>query len=356
MPGRTYTNPSDSGYRYGFNGQEKSREIGSGLYDAEFWEYDARLGRRWNVDPIGSEWISGYATFDNSPIVYADPSGAEADDAGKKKQHLETSTAAKPKDLQNVTVIGIRHKVGSSAPNTPAPSNGSTSVNQDNKEVTLNYIYWPSNDLPTDEQYAAAQRYVGDLHNHVASTISSDNLKYVQEKMNYFEGDYQNNQSMRKAQLFIVGGLAAPATIAGAPELFAVSSELALAKGALSLGVQAVIKGPRKIDVIGVFADAYTAPGLNALIQGSVNYTPFIKGGEGNKLSILGYNKWLTQSVIDATTTFAGGVASDAAWSPLQPLLRNPTEKSVSFIFTQTWLSTSTQAINANLNDAHEKK
>jgi len=41
-------------YRYGFNGQEKTDELkGSGNhYTAEFWEYDSRLGRRWNVDPM----------------------------------------------------------------------------------------------------------------------------------------------------------------------------------------------------------------------------------------------------------------------------------------------------------------
>src|SRR6478736_3791665 len=41
-------------YRYGFNGQEMSNEIkGVGnSYTAEFWEYDPRLGRRWNVDPM----------------------------------------------------------------------------------------------------------------------------------------------------------------------------------------------------------------------------------------------------------------------------------------------------------------
>jgi hypothetical protein len=38
-------------YRYGFNGQEKDDEVcGSGnLNTAEFWEYDTRLGRRWNT-------------------------------------------------------------------------------------------------------------------------------------------------------------------------------------------------------------------------------------------------------------------------------------------------------------------
>jgi hypothetical protein len=40
-------------YRFGFNGQEKVNEIaGVGNHNtAEFWEYDTRLGRRWNLDP-----------------------------------------------------------------------------------------------------------------------------------------------------------------------------------------------------------------------------------------------------------------------------------------------------------------
>jgi hypothetical protein len=40
-----------------------------------FWEYDTRLGRRWNVDPIVKVWESGYATFFNSPISIIDPLG-----------------------------------------------------------------------------------------------------------------------------------------------------------------------------------------------------------------------------------------------------------------------------------------
>lgn len=37
-------------YRYAFNGQERDDEIaGQGnIMTAEYWEYDARLGRRWN--------------------------------------------------------------------------------------------------------------------------------------------------------------------------------------------------------------------------------------------------------------------------------------------------------------------
>jgi hypothetical protein len=67
-------------YRFGMNTQEKDNEIyGEGnSYTAEYWQYDARLGRRWNVDPVVKVHESPYATFANNPIWFVDPSGAEA--------------------------------------------------------------------------------------------------------------------------------------------------------------------------------------------------------------------------------------------------------------------------------------
>jgi RHS repeat-associated protein len=75
MPGRKYT--AGSVYRYGFNGQERSTELGDDNYTAEFWQYDGRLGRRWNVDPIDKEYESPYAAFGNNPIWNIDPTGAD---------------------------------------------------------------------------------------------------------------------------------------------------------------------------------------------------------------------------------------------------------------------------------------
>lgn len=70
---KTYTKR----YRYGFNGQEKTDEIsGSGNHNtAIFWEYDTRLGRRWNVDPKTVVGISDYACFFNNPITNTDING-----------------------------------------------------------------------------------------------------------------------------------------------------------------------------------------------------------------------------------------------------------------------------------------
>jgi len=74
QPGRNF---SSSEYRYGFNSQEKVDEIsGSGNHTtAEFWEYDTRLVRRWNIDPVVKPWESGYAVMGNNPIWNKDPNG-----------------------------------------------------------------------------------------------------------------------------------------------------------------------------------------------------------------------------------------------------------------------------------------
>ena len=64
-------------YRYGFNGQEMSNEIkGVGnSYTAEFWEYDPRVGKRWNLDPRPVTGLSEYSAFAGNPIFNSDPFG-----------------------------------------------------------------------------------------------------------------------------------------------------------------------------------------------------------------------------------------------------------------------------------------
>ena len=64
-------------YRFGYNGQEKVNEMsGIGNHNtAEFWEYDTRVGRRWNLDPVDQISISNYAVNILNPIVNNDPNG-----------------------------------------------------------------------------------------------------------------------------------------------------------------------------------------------------------------------------------------------------------------------------------------
>jgi hypothetical protein len=64
MPGRQF---NANAYKYGFNGMEKDDEVsGTGnTMTAEFWEYDTRLGKRWNIEPEMikyAAWSTLYAT------------------------------------------------------------------------------------------------------------------------------------------------------------------------------------------------------------------------------------------------------------------------------------------------------
>jgi hypothetical protein len=76
MVGRNYTAPSSS-YRYGFGGQERTPEVGGDGYTAEYWQYDSRLGRRLNVDPVIKSYESGYMAFAGNPIWFTDADGRD---------------------------------------------------------------------------------------------------------------------------------------------------------------------------------------------------------------------------------------------------------------------------------------
>ena len=72
--GRMY---SGSGYRYGFNGQEKDDEMVSNYYDFGARIYDARIVRWLSVDPLAEKLphASPYAFCLNNPVNMVDPDG-----------------------------------------------------------------------------------------------------------------------------------------------------------------------------------------------------------------------------------------------------------------------------------------
>lgn len=102
MPGMGYTSEA---YRYGYNGQEKEQELGEGVASAEFWIYDGKLGRRWEMDPVSFEHISPYATFENNPILLNDPDGdcptCKGGDEVYTKGHIEETKEGRWEYLGN---------------------------------------------------------------------------------------------------------------------------------------------------------------------------------------------------------------------------------------------------------------
>ncbi|MBX7227392.1 MAG: hypothetical protein K1X55_15260 [Chitinophagales bacterium] len=100
---RTYT--ATTSYSRGFNGQERDFEINAdgNINTAMFWEYDARLGRRWNVDPVTYPWHGGYTCMTNNPIYFTDINGDVVD--GDKKG-LEDYNKAKQKANSKIQKLG----------------------------------------------------------------------------------------------------------------------------------------------------------------------------------------------------------------------------------------------------------
>jgi hypothetical protein len=88
MPGRKYQQGSSS-YRYSINGQEKEKELTENITTAQYWEYDSRIGRRWNVDPVLKSWESTYSCFLSSPIWLNDVKGNIFDKATKSDKRAE---------------------------------------------------------------------------------------------------------------------------------------------------------------------------------------------------------------------------------------------------------------------------
>jgi RHS repeat-associated protein len=100
MPGRKYSQPSSS-YRYGFNGQENIDEIAAGLTTAMYWEYDSRIGRRWNVDPKPMSSVSPFACFANNPILFVDNLGDTIHDATGSVEKYKAQVKENIKNLES---------------------------------------------------------------------------------------------------------------------------------------------------------------------------------------------------------------------------------------------------------------
>ena len=79
QPGRKYTQGTNT-YRYSINGQEKDIDLDENITTALYWEYDSRIGRRWNIDPKVRTEESTYLTFSDNPVLLRDIFGDEGTD------------------------------------------------------------------------------------------------------------------------------------------------------------------------------------------------------------------------------------------------------------------------------------
>ncbi len=64
--------------KFKYNGIEQEEALGLDLYEMKFRQYNPAIGRFTSIDPVTHYSQSTYAAFDNNPIFWADPSGANS--------------------------------------------------------------------------------------------------------------------------------------------------------------------------------------------------------------------------------------------------------------------------------------
>ena len=120
---RSREGKSDAGlYKYKFQNKELQDELGLNWYDFGLRQYDPAIGRMLQIDPITHHNQSSYVAFDNNPVFWSDPDGAETVDPIKDKVTIISSYV----DKSNNTFI------------TQTTTNTTTTTNEDGS-VTVSY-------------------------------------------------------------------------------------------------------------------------------------------------------------------------------------------------------------------------
>jgi hypothetical protein len=136
MPGRKWT---ASNYRYSHNGQEREAEVFDGANSAVYWMYDARIGRRWNLDPKPTIGLSDYACFANNPILNVDINGDKVHIHGFKTFVKVMSKAIVDKNFRKQLIA--QHKATRSTTQVVKNADGSTREGEVTHKQHFHYKY-----------------------------------------------------------------------------------------------------------------------------------------------------------------------------------------------------------------------
>ncbi|WP_458628633.1 DUF6443 domain-containing protein [Winogradskyella sp. PC D3.3] len=66
--------------KFKYNGTELEESFGINLYEMPFRQYDPAIARWTSIDPVTHFSMSPYTGFDNNPVYWSDPSGANSQD------------------------------------------------------------------------------------------------------------------------------------------------------------------------------------------------------------------------------------------------------------------------------------
>ena len=65
-------------HNYGFNGVEENNDLSINILEMDLRQYDPAIARWTSMDPVIHHSMSTYNAFDNNPVFWTDPSGADS--------------------------------------------------------------------------------------------------------------------------------------------------------------------------------------------------------------------------------------------------------------------------------------
>uniref|UniRef100_UPI004049E96C DUF6443 domain-containing protein n=1 Tax=Gelidibacter sp. TaxID=2018083 RepID=UPI004049E96C len=72
------SNSNSVASKFKYNGVEHEESLGLNLYEMDLRQYDPAIARWTSIDPVTHWSMSTYTAFDNNPVFFADPSGADS--------------------------------------------------------------------------------------------------------------------------------------------------------------------------------------------------------------------------------------------------------------------------------------
>ncbi|MBX2827820.1 MAG: hypothetical protein KTR22_06640 [Flavobacteriaceae bacterium] len=113
--------------KWKYNGVELNEDLSLNLYEMEMRSYDPAIGRFLGIDPVTHHSQGTSVAFDNNPIFWADPSGADA----AAPNSTVAANKGLPKEIQMAQNFGMGEHIthGAQLGNNSVPRDGGAAIN-----------------------------------------------------------------------------------------------------------------------------------------------------------------------------------------------------------------------------------
>jgi len=176
-----------------YNGKELEESLGLNLYEMDIRQYDPAIARWTSIDPVVHYSMSPYNAFDNNPIFWADPSGADsyhydwdAHERGEKGVYVNNKTGESTNDWQ-AAISETQNELSFPLSNAPTNSEGGT-FSEYNYESSqgANMATFGSNRSRGKRKHAARDLYTDGSQDVLSMTTGT-----VLEVKAFYAGTYQ---------------------------------------------------------------------------------------------------------------------------------------------------------------------